>query len=169
MVGSAQTGTGKPQPLPCPPSKDWNNLGMPPWRRLVNWPSRSKTSYLVSIWHEHGPSLRGVAWQTTRAVRKPDIVVAPGRLLDHLGQGNLNLKKIEVLILDEVDRMLDMEPSRMSQNQSKKPPFRKLFVFGHNSRFRGTIGGWAGQPCRSQNRHQDFRCRHGQSCSLPRP
>ncbi|MEK9634332.1 MAG: DEAD/DEAH box helicase [Opitutae bacterium] len=40
---------------------------------------------------------------------KPDIVVAtPGRVLDHMGQGNLNLKKIEVLILDEVDRMLDM-------------------------------------------------------------
>ena len=40
---------------------------------------------------------------------KPDIVVAtPGRLLDHLGQGNLNLGRIETLILDEVDRMLDM-------------------------------------------------------------
>ena len=40
---------------------------------------------------------------------KPDIIVAtPGRLLDHLSQGNLNLRKIEILILDEVDRMLDM-------------------------------------------------------------
>ena len=39
----------------------------------------------------------------------PDIVVAtPGRLLDHLSQGNLSLSKIEILILDEVDRMLDM-------------------------------------------------------------
>ena len=40
---------------------------------------------------------------------EPDIIVAtPGRLLDHLSQGNLNLRKIEILILDEVDRMLDM-------------------------------------------------------------
>ena len=40
---------------------------------------------------------------------KPDIVVAtPGRLIDHLQQNNLSLSKIEVLILDEVDRMLDM-------------------------------------------------------------
>ena len=39
----------------------------------------------------------------------PDIVVAtPGRLLDHLGQRNLRLDKVEILILDEVDRMLDM-------------------------------------------------------------
>ena len=39
----------------------------------------------------------------------PDIVVAtPGRLLDHIGQRNLDLRNIETLILDEVDRMLDM-------------------------------------------------------------
>ena len=40
---------------------------------------------------------------------EPDIIVAtPGRLLDHINQGNLSLKFIEILILDEVDRMLDM-------------------------------------------------------------
>jgi len=38
-----------------------------------------------------------------------DILVAtPGRLLDHLGQGTVKLDKIEILILDEADRMLDM-------------------------------------------------------------
>ena len=40
---------------------------------------------------------------------QPDIIVAtPGRLLDHISQKNLSLNKIEILILDEVDRMLDM-------------------------------------------------------------
>ena len=40
---------------------------------------------------------------------EPDVVVAtPSRLLDHIIQGNLKLKSIEILILDEVDRMLDM-------------------------------------------------------------
>lgn len=39
----------------------------------------------------------------------PDIVVAtPGRLLDHMEQGNLNLKDLDAIVLDEADRMLDM-------------------------------------------------------------
>ena len=47
--------------------------------------------------------------QMEQLKNEPDIIVAtPGRLLDHLSQGNLSLKKIEILILDEVDRMLDM-------------------------------------------------------------
>jgi ATP-dependent RNA helicase RhlE len=38
-----------------------------------------------------------------------DIVVAcPGRLLDHIGEGNINLSSLEVLVLDEADRMFDM-------------------------------------------------------------
>jgi ATP-dependent RNA helicase RhlE len=46
----------------------------------------------------------------TKALRAGcEIVVAtPGRLLDHQGQGNLNFSQLEVLILDEADRMLDM-------------------------------------------------------------
>ena len=46
----------------------------------------------------------------TRALRSGvDIIVAtPGRLLDHVGQGNIDLSAIEIFILDEADRMLDM-------------------------------------------------------------
>src|SRR5690606_8639387 len=48
------------------------------------------------------PQLRDLA-------RKPSILVAtPGRLVDHLRQGNLSLSSTDILVLDEADRMLDM-------------------------------------------------------------
>ena len=60
----------------------------------------------------------------------PDIVVAtPGRLLDHLSQGNLSLSKIEILILDEVDRMLDMGFIEDNPNHSKTPNPRQTLLF----------------------------------------
>ncbi len=47
--------------------------------------------------------------QTTELKRGVDIVIAcPGRLIDHIGEGNIDLSHIEVLVLDEADRMCDM-------------------------------------------------------------
>ena len=44
-----------------------------------------------------------------RQLRKADVIVGtPGRVLDHLSRGSLNLKNIKILVLDEFDRMLDM-------------------------------------------------------------
>jgi ATP-dependent RNA helicase RhlE len=61
----------------------------------------------------------------------PDIVVAtPGRLLDHIQQGNLSLCKIEILILDEVDRMLDMGfVEDVTKIINKTPRSRQTLLF----------------------------------------
>ena len=47
--------------------------------------------------------------QTQNLRKGTDIVIAtPGRLLDHVSQNTIDLSKIEILVLDEADRMLDM-------------------------------------------------------------
>ena len=51
----------------------------------------------------------GFDGQVSRLRRGPQIVVAtPGRLLDHVGQRTIDLSRVEILVLDEADRMLDM-------------------------------------------------------------
>ena len=61
----------------------------------------------------------------------PEIVVAtPGRLLDHLGQGTINLSSVEVLVLDEADRMLDMGFIRdIRKILAVLPPKRQNLLF----------------------------------------
>ena len=67
-----------------------------------------------------------------RALRAgPEIVVAtPGRLLDHLNQGTLNLSRVEILVLDEADRMLDMGFIRdIRKILALLPPRRQNLLF----------------------------------------
>jgi ATP-dependent RNA helicase RhlE len=67
-----------------------------------------------------------------RALRAgPEIVVAtPGRLLDHLGQGTLDLSRVEILVLDEADRMLDMGFIRdIRKILALLPPRRQNLLF----------------------------------------
>jgi ATP-dependent RNA helicase RhlE len=67
-----------------------------------------------------------------RALRAgPEIVVAtPGRLLDHVGQGTIDLSRVEILVLDEADRMLDMGFIRdIRRILALLPPRRQNLLF----------------------------------------
>ena len=117
VIGASQTGTGKTAAFALPILTLLKKHGA--LRCLVLEPTRELAQQVEKSFNTYGKYLDmrvtllhgGVGYGPQRAGLKAgtDIVVAtPGRLLDHLGQGTLALDKIEILILDEADRMLDM-------------------------------------------------------------
>ncbi|MBA2585744.1 MAG: DEAD/DEAH box helicase [Chthoniobacterales bacterium] len=117
LIGTAQTGTGKTAAFALPILTNLTRHGA--FRCLVLEPTRELAAQVETAFRDYGrfTDLRvslvhggvGYGKQREEAAQGTDIVVAtPGRLLDHLGQGTMNLSKVTVLVLDEVDRMLDM-------------------------------------------------------------
>lgn len=117
VVGASQTGTGKTAAFALP---TLSRLGAPgKFRCLVLEPTRELAAQVVEQFEKYGKhtGLRvllvhgGVGYERQRKGLQEgvDVVVAtPGRLLDFMQDGTANLAGLEVLILDEVDRMLDM-------------------------------------------------------------
>ena len=119
VLAAAQTGTGKTAAFTLPLLQRLSNTHRTTPRVLVLAPTRELATQVADNVRSYGQGLSlkttvvfgGVGYQPQiKAFRKGvDIVVAtPGRLLDHLQQGNLDLSGIESLVLDEADRMLDM-------------------------------------------------------------
>lgn len=117
LVGSAQTGTGKTAAFALPAIHRLGNHGG--CRALALAPTRELAIQIEENFRIYGKFLDlrmallygGVKYgkQLDQLKNEPDVIVAtPGRLLDHISQRNLSLQNIEILILDEVDRMLDM-------------------------------------------------------------
>ena len=117
VIGSAQTGTGKTAAFALPIIQRLGGHGA--LRVLILEPTRELALQVEEAFQKFAKftDLRvtivyggvGYGKQEDDLHRGMDIVVAtPGRLLDHLERGNLNLDKIDILVLDEVDRMLDM-------------------------------------------------------------
>jgi ATP-dependent RNA helicase RhlE len=117
VIGSAQTGTGKTAAFALPIIQRLGGHGA--MRCLVLEPTRELALQVEEAFHKYAlfTDLRvtivyggvGYGKQTEDLRRGMDILAAtPGRLLDHLEQGNCSLDKIDILVLDEVDRMLDM-------------------------------------------------------------
>ncbi len=119
IIGSAQTGTGKTAAFTLPMLTRLAPHKSPGPRGLILVPTRELAAQVddnleaYSKYTDmnkallHGGVKYGRQEQEIEAV--PDIVSAtPGRLIDHLDRRNFSLENIEILVLDEVDRMLDM-------------------------------------------------------------
>ena len=123
VLAGAQTGTGKTAGFTLPLlqllSANKPAEGRRPVRALVLTPTRELAAQVgesVATYGKHLPIKSGIIFggvninpQISMLRRGIDILVAtPGRLLDHVNQGTLDLSKVEILVLDEADRMLDM-------------------------------------------------------------
>jgi len=117
VIGSAQTGTGKTAAFALPIIQRLGAHG--PLRCLILEPTRELALQVEEAFHKYAKftDLRvtivyggvGYGKQLEDLRRGMDILAAtPGRLLDHLEQRNCSLDQVDILVLDEVDRMLDM-------------------------------------------------------------
>src|SRR5213596_48305 len=119
LIGSAQTGTGKTAAFVLPILQRLSSGKRGTLRALILVPTRELAEQVAASIRAYGrhTHLKGAAVYggvgmepQTRALKHgADIVVAtPGRLLDHMERGHVDFSRLEVLVLDEADRMLDM-------------------------------------------------------------
>ncbi|MCB1043676.1 MAG: DEAD/DEAH box helicase [Acidobacteria bacterium] len=122
LMAGAQTGTGKTAGFTLPILQSLSSrrsgekrsircLVLAPTRELAAQIGASMSSYGKYLPFRSAVVFGGVNINRQTQIIKSgvDILVAtPGRLLDHMGRGNIDLKHLEVLVLDEADRMLDM-------------------------------------------------------------
>ncbi len=126
LLGGAQTGTGKTAAFMLPilhrlsmSRSAQNKFGGNGIRALILTPTRELAAQVEESAREYGKYLQltstvifggvGMNPQITKVKKGVDILVAtPGRLLDLLQQGVLDLGQVQILVLDEADRMLDM-------------------------------------------------------------
>lgn len=126
LLAGAQTGTGKTAGFTLPilhrlsdKSIKGPSSGRPPIRALILVPTRELAAQVEESIRDYGKYLKlssmimiggvSIKPQIARLKSRVDILVAtPGRLLDHVQQKTLDLSRVEILVLDEADRMLDM-------------------------------------------------------------
>jgi ATP-dependent RNA helicase RhlE len=117
LIGTAQTGTGKTAAFALPIMTLLGKHGK--FRCLVLEPTRELAAQVETAFRDYGRFTDlsvsvvyggvGYGKQRDDLKRGVDVLAAtPGRLLDHLEQGTLHFRDVNILVLDEVDRMLDM-------------------------------------------------------------
>ena len=121
LLGCAQTGTGKTAAFALPILQrlalgEGRGRGI---RALILTPTRELALQIEENFKDYGRYLNlkaalvyggvGIEPQRRALAARPDVVIAtPGRLLDLMGQGCVKLDALEIFVLDEADRMLDM-------------------------------------------------------------
>jgi superfamily II DNA/RNA helicase len=142
MIGIAQTGTGKTASFTLPMiemlSRGRSKARMPralvlePTRELADQVSESFDKYSKYSKLSHALLIGGVSMddQTKKLDRGVDVLIAtPGRLLDHFERGRLMLSQVNILVIDEADRMLDMGFIPDVERICKLLPFTRQTLF----------------------------------------
>ena len=126
LLAGAQTGTGKTAGFVLPILHRLSDINVkgpsasrPPIRALILIPTRELAAQVEESVRDYGKHLKlnsmtmiggvNINPQIAKLRGRVDILVAtPGRLLDHVQQKTVDLSHVEILVLDEADRMLDM-------------------------------------------------------------
>jgi superfamily II DNA/RNA helicase len=142
VLGIAQTGTGKTAAFTLPMltmlEKGRARARMP--RTLILEPTRELAAQVEESFVKYGANhklnvallIGGVSFddQDTKLTRGVDVLIAtPGRLLDHFERGRLLLTGVELLVIDEADRMLDMGFIPDIERICKLVPFTRQTLF----------------------------------------
>jgi superfamily II DNA/RNA helicase len=142
VLGIAQTGTGKTAAFVLPMltmlEQGRARARMP--RTLILEPTRELAAQVAESFEKYGKNhklnvaliIGGVSFenQDAKLIRGVDILIAtPGRLLDHSERGRLLLSGVELLVIDEADRMLDMGFIPDIERIGKLVPFTRQTLF----------------------------------------
>ena len=141
VLGCAQTGTGKTAAFVVPMIERLAAMPKGQPRALILVPTRELAIQVQGVIDQLGRASQifattivgGADMQAqVRGLRqRPDILVAtPGRLLDHMWNGTVNLAPMKILVLDEADRMLDMGfAPQINQILEAMPEERQTLLF----------------------------------------
>jgi len=145
VLASAQTGTGKTAAFVLPMLQrlghDKKNVGKHLLRGLILVPTRELAMQVGASVEAYGKNLpfvsvnlyggKKISAEKVKLEKGVDIVVAtPGRLVEHIQEGNLKLSNINYFVLDEADRMLDMGfINEIRAIGEEMPKGRQTFMF----------------------------------------
>jgi ATP-dependent RNA helicase RhlE len=162
LLGGSQTGTGKTAAFTLPMLQRLATGKSRPRspRGLILTPTRELAAQVGESVATYGKGLHlssavifggvGIHPQIDRLRRGVDILVAtPGRLLDHVGQGTIDLSQVEIFVLDEADRMLDMGFIHDIRKVLKLLPARRqnlMFSATYSSEIKGLADGILRDP-----------------------